>query len=142
MPRHLREGESKEAAAERDNQLVERAAKRADWAGEALEHAADDLEDVGAEQSRLSGLAEAVQEEAEHVSRLAKDIESQTTDMDRKPPSAWEAGTAEPLMRIGQVSVWALGGQRFRVQSPEGNEEIEGFAEARRLAHGRGSNRS
>lgn len=31
--------------------------------------------------------------------------------------------------------MWALGEQRFRVQSPSGDEEIERFAEARRRAH-------
>jgi hypothetical protein len=80
VPRHKVEGESREAAAKRDDQLVERAAKRADWAGSALEGAADDLEDVGTDASGLAALAETVQEEAEHVSRLAKDIESQRRD--------------------------------------------------------------
>jgi hypothetical protein len=94
MPRHKIEGESKEAAAKRDDELVERAAKRTDWAGSALEGAADDLDDVGKDQSALTALAETVQEEAEHVSRLAKDIESQRTDMDRKPAS--ETTTAGP----------------------------------------------
>jgi len=134
MPRHKVEGESKEAAAKRDDELVERAAKRTDWAGEALEHAADDLDDVGADETKLTALAETVQEEAEHVSRLAKDIESQRADTKPKP-ATWETGTAEPFLRIADVSVWALGGQHFRVQSPSGVEEIEGWAEARRRAH-------
>jgi hypothetical protein len=133
MPRHKVEGESEEAAAKRDDQLVERAAKRADWAGNALEHAADDLEDVGKDESGLTALAETVQEEAEHVSRLAKDIESQRTDVERKP-AAWVTSTAEPFLRIGQVSVWALGGQRFRVEAPFVDEEVDGFQEARRRA--------
>ena len=55
MPRHKVEGESKEAAAKRDDELVERAAKRADWAGNALDQAADDLEDVGAVTVRRRG---------------------------------------------------------------------------------------
>jgi hypothetical protein len=134
MPRHKVDGESEEAAVKRDDQLVERAAKRADWAGSALEHAADDLEDVGDDESGLTALAETVQEEAEHVSRLAKDIESQRSDAHRKPAAARETSTGEPFLRIGQVSVWALGGQRFRVQSPVVDEEVEGFAEARRRA--------
>ena len=134
MPRHKVDGETEDAAAKRDDELVSRAAKRTDWAGSALEGAADDLDDVGADESGLTALAETVQEEAEHVSRLAKDIESQRTDMDRKP-ATWKTSTAEPLLRIGDVSVWALGGQRFRVRSPSGVEEIEGFVEARDLAH-------
>jgi len=135
MPRHKVEGESNEAAAKRDDELVERAAKRTDWAGSALESAADDLDDVGTDESGLTALAETVQEEAEHVSRLAKDIESQRTDTEHKPkPAAWETGTAEPFLTIGQVNVWALGGQRFRVQSPSDDEEVEGFEEARQRA--------
>lgn len=134
MPRHKIDGETNEAAAERDDKLVSRAAKRTDLAGNALEGAAEDLDDVGTDKSRLNELAETVQEEAEHVSRLAKDIESQRTDMDRKPGS-WEAGTPEPLLRIGEVNVWALGGHRFRVKSPSGVEDIQGFVEARQRAH-------
>jgi hypothetical protein len=135
MPRHKVDGETDDAAAKRDDALVSRAAKRTDWAGSALEGAAEDLDGVGGDGTGLTALAETVQEEAEHVSRLAKDIESQRTAMDRKP-ATWETSTAEPFLRIGDVSVWALGGQRFRVQSPSGVEEIEGFAEARELAHG------
>jgi hypothetical protein len=124
-----------EGGCQRDDALVARAAKRADWAGDALEQAADDLENVGDDASSLSGLAETVQDEAEHVARLAKDIESQRSDMDREPGhAAWGTGTAEPFLRIGPVRLWALGGQRFRVQSPSRDEEVEGFEEARRLA--------
>jgi hypothetical protein len=80
MPRHKIDGETDDAAAKKDDELVSRAAKRTDWAGSALEHAADDLEDVGEDDSALTGLAESVQEEAERVARLAKDIESQRAE--------------------------------------------------------------
>lgn len=82
MPRHKIDGETKDAAAKRDDELVSRAAKRTDWAGTALEGAAEDLEDVGEDDSALTGLAETVQDEAAHVARLAKDIESQRVDPD------------------------------------------------------------
>jgi hypothetical protein len=35
---------------------------------------------------------------------------------------------------IGDVSIWSPGDQRFRVQSPAGDEDVEGFADARRRA--------
>ena len=82
MPGNKVEGETEEAAAKRDDELVSRAAKRTDWAGSALEGAADDLEDVREDDSALTGLAETVQDEAERVARLAKDIESHRTESD------------------------------------------------------------
>lgn len=66
------------AAADRNSELIERAAKRADWAGSALESAAGDLDGThGTEGNALTGLTEVVLEEAARVSRLAEDIESQ-----------------------------------------------------------------
>lgn len=65
-------------AANRDDELIARAAKCADWAGTALESAAADLR--GAHDSGgdpLLGLAEVVLDEAARVSHLAEDIESQ-----------------------------------------------------------------
>jgi hypothetical protein len=41
---------------------------------------------------------------------------------------------AGPFPTIADVSIWSLGDQRLRVQSPAGEEEVEGFAEARRRA--------
>jgi hypothetical protein len=35
------------------------------------------------------------------------------------------------FLTIGDVSVWALGEQRFRIESLSGSEEVEGFEEAR-----------
>jgi hypothetical protein len=64
-------------AAKRNDDMIGRAAKRTDWAGTALESAAGDLDGAhGAEGNSLTGLTEAVQEEAERVSNLAEDIES------------------------------------------------------------------
>jgi hypothetical protein len=131
MPRHKIDGETQAEVEKKDDELVSRASKRTDWAGSALEGAAGDLADVG--EDGLTGLAEVVQDEAEKVSRLAKDIESQRTNMDLKPAS--ESGAAGAFLTIGDVSVWALGGQRYRIESPAGDEEIEGIGEARRRAH-------
>jgi hypothetical protein len=77
MPRNKIDGETEDAAAKRDDELVSRAAKRTDWAGSALEGAAEDLDDVGEDDSTLTGLTESVQDEATRVARLAKDIERQ-----------------------------------------------------------------
>jgi hypothetical protein len=64
--------------ARRNAELISRAAKRAGWAGTALENAAGDLSDAhGGEGRALTGLAEVVLEQAERVSHLAEDIESQ-----------------------------------------------------------------
>jgi hypothetical protein len=76
-----------DAAAKKDDDLITRAAKRIDWAGSALESAADDLDDAHNDDgSRLTSLAEVVQEEAERVAHLAKDIESQRAVPDGGPP--------------------------------------------------------
>jgi hypothetical protein len=131
MPRHKIDGETQAEVEKKDDELVSRASKRTDWAGSALEGAAGDLADVG--EDGLTGLAEVVQDEAEKVSRLAKDIESQRTNMDPKPAS--KSGAVGPFLTIGDVSVWALGEQRYRIESPAGDEEIEGIGEARRRAH-------
>jgi hypothetical protein len=50
--------------------------------------------------------------------------------MDRAP-AAWETGAAGAFLTLGEVEVWALGEQRFRVVSPNGSEEVEGFEQAR-----------
>ena len=50
-------------------------------------------------------------------------------------PEPWQTNAPGAFLTIGDVSVvWTLGEQRFRVVSPDGDEEVEGFAEARRLA--------
>jgi hypothetical protein len=67
-------------SAKRSNELIGRAAKRAGWAGTALESAARDLDGTwGADGNALSGLAEVVQDQATRVSNLAEEIESRTT---------------------------------------------------------------
>src|SRR5579863_8636932 len=66
-------------AATRNDALIRRAAKRARWAGIALNRAAGDLDRAkGADGNALSGLAEIVQDEATRVSKLAEEIESRS----------------------------------------------------------------
>jgi hypothetical protein len=54
--------------------------------------------------------------------------------MDREP-AAWETNAPGALLSIGEVGVYALGEDRFRLVSPEGEREVEGFEPARQLAH-------
>jgi hypothetical protein len=73
-----------------DDDRITRAAQRTDWAGSALAGAAEDLDDAhGDEGKPLTTLSEVVQEEAERVSRLADDIDSQRRiPEDAKPDDA------------------------------------------------------
>jgi hypothetical protein len=56
---------------------------------------------------------------------------------DRKP-EPWESGAAAPFLRIetaqGNVEVWALGEDRFRITSPGHEQIVTGFEEAERTA--------
>jgi hypothetical protein len=72
-----RRGAATRAAATRDHELIQRAAKQADWAGAVLKRAAGDLNDAhGEDGNALTGLAELVLEHAGRVSNLAEDIDS------------------------------------------------------------------
>jgi hypothetical protein len=67
----------KNAAARESDQLIARAAKRANLAGTALAGAAGDLDNAHSRDGNaLTGLAEVVLDEAGRVSHLVKDIES------------------------------------------------------------------
>ena len=63
-----------------DGERIDRAAKRAEWAGRALEHAAEDLRAAGASDGGIDALAEMVLDQAGFVSRLARDIKSRKDD--------------------------------------------------------------
>jgi hypothetical protein len=52
-----------------------------------------------------------------------------------RDPEPWQTNEAEAFLSIDDVHVWALGVQRFRIVSPKGEQEVEGFEEARRRAH-------
>lgn len=80
----------KDAAWKRNDALIGRAARRADWAVSALEGAAGDLTRAhGPEGNSLTGIAEIVQDQAVRLSSLAEDIESC-----RAIPGDGEPGTA------------------------------------------------
>jgi hypothetical protein len=53
--------------------------------------------------------------------------------MTRKP-DPWQTNEARPFLTIGDVSVSALGDQRFRIESASGEVEVAGFQEAQRRA--------
>jgi hypothetical protein len=66
------------ARADRNDELIARAAERVDWAGAALVSAAEDLGGAqSCEGNPLTGVREVVMDEAARVGRLAEDIASQ-----------------------------------------------------------------
>ena len=80
-----------DADAKIDDDRITRAAKRTDWAGSALDGAAEDLDDAHSSEGKLlTTLSEVVKEEAERVSRLADDIKSHRspTEADRPDDGA------------------------------------------------------
>jgi hypothetical protein len=54
--------------------------------------------------------------------------------MDGLGPEVWKSSAAGPFLTVGEVTVWPLLDEWLRVRSPSGNEEVEGFAEAKRRA--------
>ena len=59
-----------------DRELIDRASRRCDWAGRALEGAAQDLHDAALAGAPVDGTAARVLDEAGRVSRLAENIAS------------------------------------------------------------------
>ena len=51
-----------------------------------------------------------------------------------REPDPWQTNEARPFLMIGDVSVSVLGPNRYRIESPSGDEVVEGFEEARRRA--------
>jgi hypothetical protein len=56
-----------------------------------------------------------------------------------REPEAWQTNEARPFSTIekprGTVSISALGNEQFRVQAPGHDSQIDGYADARPLAH-------
>jgi hypothetical protein len=56
--------------------------------------------------------------------------------MPDREPEPWESGAAAPFLWIktqhGNVGVWALGEDRFRVRAPGQEQLVTGFDEAER----------
>jgi hypothetical protein len=52
---------------------------------------------------------------------------------------AWETNVGGPFVTIagpnGDVGIWSVGEDRFRVQSPSGEQMVDGHAEALQVAH-------
>jgi hypothetical protein len=72
----------------RADQLVVRAARRADWAGAALVSAGEDLGGARTcEGNPLTGVSEVVMDEAARVGRLAEGIASQGRDRASSVPA-------------------------------------------------------
>lgn len=46
-------------------------------------------------------------------------------------PDPWQTNAPGPFLWVGEVSMWVLPDQRFRIQAASGGEVDEGFAEAR-----------
>src|SRR5437899_2154326 len=57
-------------------QMIDRAAKRTDWAARALAASAEELHAAGEQGALVAGTAEAVQAEAERVAELVRLIEA------------------------------------------------------------------
>jgi hypothetical protein len=58
--------------------------------------------------------------------------------MPNRTPEPWESGAAAPFLWIetaqGNVEVWALGEDRFRITAPGHEQLVTGFDEAERTA--------
>ena len=52
-----------------------------------------------------------------------------------REPEPWETNAPGAFLRIGDVAVYALGEDRFRLVAPDSEREVEGFQPARQLAH-------
>jgi len=54
---------------------------------------------------------------------------------ERPQPEPWQTDVPGPFLTVGEVGAFALGDDRFRITSPGRVREVEGFEQARRLAH-------
>ena len=58
--------------------------------------------------------------------------------MPNRKPEPWESGAAAPFLRIetaqGNVEMWALGEDRFRITAPGHEQLVTGYDEAERAA--------
>ena len=54
-------------------------------------------------------------------------------------PEAWQTNAARPFVTIekphGTVTIWSLGRERFRVEAPHEDSEVESYDRARATAH-------
>ena len=123
-----RAGRRKAAAG--NDALIGRAAKRAGWAGTALESAANDLDGAwGTDGNALSGLAEIVQDEAVRVSNLAKEIESRSIVPSDVDPDGYPSTRRErnqlPQGQIIAAVARVLSDHRQPLQAREVHARVE-----------------
>jgi hypothetical protein len=56
-----------------------------------------------------------------------------------REPEPWQTNAPRPFIiiekRRGMVSISALGNERFRVEAPGHDSEVEGYDQAKALAH-------
>ena len=52
-----------------------------------------------------------------------------------REPESRETNAPGAFLSVGEVAVFALGGDRYRIVSPEGERAVEGFEGARQHAH-------
>ncbi len=54
-------------------------------------------------------------------------------------PEQWQSNATRPFATIekphGTVSISSVGNERFRIEAPGHDSEVEGYADARALAH-------
>jgi hypothetical protein len=55
--------------------------------------------------------------------------------MEDRKPEAWMTNAPGAFLSVGDTAVWTLGGDRFRIETPHGAREVDGFDRARELAH-------
>jgi hypothetical protein len=49
-------------------------------------------------------------------------------------PASWEAGAAGPFVTIGEVAIWSLGNDGFRLEWPGGQHVLKGYEAAAAMA--------
>lgn len=131
MPANALDGRvGRSNSAKRSDELIGRAAKRAAWAGTALESAARDLDGTwGADGNALSGLAEVVEDQATRVTNLAQEIESRSTVPsdagDRRSPPGSRKRNQPRQGRIVDAVTRVLGDHRQPLQAREVHTRVE-----------------
>lgn len=53
---------------------------------------------------------------------------------EQRQPEAWESSAPGAFLTVGDVGVWARGGERFTVAAADHEEQVTGFGEARARA--------
>jgi hypothetical protein len=73
-----------------------------------------------------------------HHHREASRVPRHLTLVERSPePERWQTNATGPCLTIegADVAVYVLGQQRYRIVAPDAERVVEGFGQARMLAH-------